>query len=83
MIIKVYAIKDKLQGFLTPTCNVNDECAKRDFAFALNNNPGIMNFSPKDYDLYRIGEYNSDSGEIDKTLPIFICSGIEVFANEK
>lgn len=42
-----------------------------------------MNFSPSDYDFYRVGTFDSKTGELRPVVPIdFICNGNEVF-NEK
>ena len=82
-IYNLYSIKDKFTCFMNPAIGVNDDSAKRDFSFAINNNPGVMNFSPADYDLYRIGEFNKETGVlIQNKIPQFICNGLEVM-NEK
>lgn len=83
MIYPVFSIRDKYTSFMSPTVDQSKEAAKRNFAYAINNNPGIMNFTPSDFDLYQIGVFDSESGKIAPTEPIeFICNGVEVF-NEK
>lgn len=83
MTYSVYCIRDKYTGFMAPAIDMNDDSAKRNFAFAINNNPGVMNFAPSDYDFYRIGTFDSKTGELRPVVPIdFICNGNEVF-NEK
>lgn len=83
MNYKVFAIRDKYTSFMSPAVDTSVESAKRNFGYAINNNPGVMNFAPADYDLYQIGNYDSESGVIDAIVPIqFICNGLEVF-NEK
>lgn len=83
MNYKIFAIRDKYTSFMSPAVDINEEAAKRNFAYAINNNPGVMNFAPSDYDLYQIGTYDSESGVIDALVPIkFVCNGMEVF-NEK
>lgn len=79
MEYSVYSIRDKLQGFMSPALDVNDMAAKRNFAYAINNNPGIMNFQPSDYDFYRVGIFDSQSGELRPVAPIeYICNGVDV-----
>lgn len=83
MTYSMYAIRDKYTVFMAPQLDMSDESAKRNFAYAINNNPGVMNFSPSDYDFYRVGTFDSKTGEIRPVSPIeFICNGLEVF-NEK
>jgi len=83
MNYKLYAIRDKYTGFLSPAPDMTDDSAKRNFAMAVNNNPGVMNFSPRDYDLYKIGEYDTHTGEIVPLQPIqFICNGGDVLNEE-
>lgn len=83
MIYPVMSIRDKYTTFMAPTIDQTVESAKRNFAFAINNNPGIMQFAPSDYDLYQIGSFDSVTAELTPCEPIqFICNGVEVF-NEK
>lgn len=82
MIYYLYAIRDKYRGFMQPAMDVDDNAAKREFSFAINNNPGIMNFNPADFDFYKIGEFDNASGEVKSIVPEFICNGVNVF-NEK
>lgn len=80
MTYSLYCIRDKYTGFMSPAVDVNDDSAKRNFAFAINNNPGVMNFSPSDYDFYRVGIFDSKTGDIRPVQPIeFICNGNEVY----
>lgn len=83
MIYPIFSIRDKYTSFMQPTIDQTKESAKRNFAYAINNNPGVMNFSPSDYDLYQIGFFDSESGVINPCVPVeFVCNGVEVF-NEK
>lgn len=82
MIYTLYAIRDKFQGFMSPQPDQSDESAKRNFAFAINNNPGIMGFAPADFDLFAVGSFDSQSGKVTEIVQQFICNGQEVF-NEK
>lgn len=79
----VYAIRDVAVGFGSPFVDVNDASARRNFAFAVNNNGDTMSFSPKDYDLYKLGEFDHESGTFDLlSVPVLVVTGANVF-NEK
>lgn len=75
----MYAIKDVKVGFMQPTIDTSDQSAIRNFAFAINRNDGIMNFSPKDFDLYKIGEFDGDKGKITPCTPELVITGTNVF----
>uniref|UniRef100_A0AAU8B8G2 Nonstructural protein n=1 Tax=Dulem virus 113 TaxID=3145590 RepID=A0AAU8B8G2_9VIRU len=74
----VYAIRDVHTGFLTPTFEVNDNVAMRNFNHAVNNSDSVLFTSMKDFDLYRIGEYDSDTGRITPLdLPVVLMSATD------
>ncbi len=76
MLMNVYAMRDKESGFMQPQVDTNHGTAKRNFAMMINNNPGVLGFSPSDFDLYYIGQYDIDSGRmIAADVPEFICNG--------
>ena len=64
MILGVYCIKDAKVGWLTPTVDQNDASASRNFVHAMKNTQSILYTHPKDFDLYRIGDFNSDTGKL-------------------
>lgn len=77
----LYCIRDNLSGFGTPVFDVSDQTAKRAFSYAINNNPD-MNFSPSDYDLYKVGTFDSETGLFAATesgLPELVVKGSSVF----
>lgn len=76
----VYAVRDNKVGFLTPTVEDADAIAIRAFAFSVNNSGGIVGFAPSDFDLYRIGCYDTETSVISPEVPpVLICSGGSVF----
>ena len=80
----VFAIRDVHAGFNQPVTDVNDNCAIRNFSYAINN-PGndVMHFAPKDYDLYKLGEFDTESGAlIAEPVPVLVVSGASVFGSE-
>ena len=60
---KVYAIRDVVADkFFAPFIALNDDLAKRQFAFNFVDKSSIFAFSPQDFELYRIGFYDIDNG---------------------
>lgn len=75
----VYSYRDQKVGFGQPIVDQSDAAAIRGFSFAMNNKNGIMNFSPKDFDLYKIGEFDTIKGVfIPEKVPVLIMSGSSV-----
>lgn len=77
----VYSMRDKHVGFTEPRLFMNDKVAVRNFAAAVNNSPAgsDLGFAPGDFDLYKIGDFESDSGAFNTGIPEFIISGSSVF----
>lgn len=78
MKLPIYSIRDVHVGFMAPRIDSNDMTARRWFAFEINNRDGVMNFSPKDFDLYKIGEFEQETGQIFSCLPELVVSGVNV-----
>ena len=84
MIYPVYCVRDVKVGF-QPQMLVeqNDASAIRGFSYAVNNE-GLMNYSPSDFDLYRIGRFDTDKGIFEAvTVPELVASGASVFGDKK
>lgn len=83
MKVPFYSIRDKLAGFGYPTVDLNDQTGKRNFAIAINNPSAYsMNFAPGDYDYYKVGYFDTETGQVfplESGVPEFICSGTSVF----
>lgn len=78
MVYNVYTMRDIKTGFMTPTVDVNDDAASRAFAHAVANSEGILYTFAKDFSLYRIGSFNSDTGCISPDpLPTLVLDGID------
>uniref|UniRef100_A0AAU8AYL0 Nonstructural protein n=1 Tax=Dulem virus 166 TaxID=3145643 RepID=A0AAU8AYL0_9VIRU len=69
MIYAIYAIRDAKVGFLSLTVEQNDAVALRNFEHAKLNAQSLMFSHPGDFDLYKLGNYNTDTGEIIPLLP--------------
>lgn len=77
----LYCIRDNLSGFGTPVFDVSDQTAKRNFSYAINNN-AELNFCPSDFDLYKVGTFDSETGLFSPTesgLPELVVKGSSVF----
>lgn len=74
----IYSYRDIKVGFGMPMVDQNDASALRGFAFAVNGRDGIMNFSPADFELYKIGEFDTEKGTIEPATPEFMVSGSSV-----
>lgn len=76
MIYNLYAIRDIKTGFMTPTMEVNDDSAARNFTHAIWNSDGILHSFCNDFSLYRIGSFNSDTALITpEPLPVLVLDG--------
>ena len=73
----MYCFRDnKANDFSPPMCHVNESTAKRDFDMRIHSDRS-MGFSPNDYDLYYVGEFDTETGSVDSVLPEFVCNGAE------
>lgn len=75
MKLPMYAIRDLHTGFLTPTVDQNDASAMRNFRHAIMQESTIMHTHSKDFSLYKIGDYDTDTGEIVACIPDLITDG--------
>uniref|UniRef100_A0AAU8AZT9 Nonstructural protein n=1 Tax=Dulem virus 174 TaxID=3145651 RepID=A0AAU8AZT9_9VIRU len=79
MKFNVYSIRDVKTGFLNPTFEVNDAVAMRNFSHAIQQSESVLFTHASDFDLYRIGEFDSSSGRIEPVdVPVFVSAGKDV-----
>lgn len=70
-----YAIKDaKTNTYGVPFFTHNDGTAERSFTQAANDPNTTIHQFPQDYALYRVGEFDDESGEIKPEKPVFISN---------
>lgn len=81
MIYPVYSIKDHKVGYMPPTVDQNDGSAIRNFSYAVNSG-GIMNYSPNDFDLFKIGDFDDEKGKMIGIVPELVVSGSSVFGEK-
>lgn len=79
MIYPMYAYRDNKSNFSMPYAEMNDASALRGFAYLCSGKDSIMSFSPADYDLFKVGTFDTDSGlmEASATL-VFLANGSSV-----
>lgn len=78
MLVNVYAVKDVKAGFQAPYTRVNDQIAIRDFQnVARSPEPNKLTMNPEDFELWRLGTMNIETGEI-KSSPEFLVSAIKI-----
>lgn len=83
MILGMYSIRDFKSGFLSPTVEVNDMVARRNFEHAVLNSDQSLFFShPEDYALFKIGEMDTDMGVISPVVPVAeLLTATQVFGS--
>lgn len=79
MTVELYVVRDILNGFGQLMCETSEAVAKRNFSFAISNND-VMGFTPKDFDLYKVGFYDTTTGVIKPSaVPELVCRGTDVY----
>lgn len=75
----MYAIRDQKVSFFPPQPATTEQEAVRNFSMMCNQPSGVMGFSPKDFDLYYVGVFDSVTGIVESITPIeFIVNGSSV-----
>ena len=77
MIKILYSVRDDLNDFGSVFTAPSDGFAKRDFASAVNNpGPSAVAYSPKDFGLYKLGTFDSETGIVKpEPVPVLIVRG--------
>lgn len=79
MVYPVYSYRDAKVGFGAPTIDLNDQTAIRLFSYKVNNSDGLMGFAAQDWDLYKIGTFDSEKGVMVSETPVLVVSGSSVY----
>lgn len=80
----IVSYRDQKVGFMPPQCEQSVTSAIRGFAYAINSREGIMNYSPNDFDLFRVGDFDTETGKITALdAPEHLMSGSSVFGVDK
>lgn len=64
MVYGLYVMRDLKVGFLSPNVDSNDASAIRNFAHAIMSSQNVMHTHPQDFELYKLGTYETDTAEI-------------------
>lgn len=80
MIYGVYAVRDRLAGFAAPYLEQNDPMAMRGFERIILDRQSMPNFKPSDFDLCKLGTFDTDSGVISPSVPVLeVVSGQSLY----
>lgn len=79
MRFRMYSIRDRLTGFMSPVLEQSDPVAMRNFRMACDvqkRDSSVMAHDPADFELFCLAEFDSISGKIDCLSPIeLVCRG--------
>ena len=65
MKLGMYAIYDKLTGYMVPSYHQNDEQAIRAFSYDIESSEmSLIKANPDDFQLERVGYYDTDTGNV-------------------
>lgn len=83
MITGIYAIKDAKSTFMPCTVDVNDATAVRNFEHAVRQPDSILASHPNDFALFKLGEYDNESGVISPLFPPkLLCDAAQCLVKE-
>lgn len=68
MKILLYSVKDNLVGFGPIYTSQNPAIGARIFADAVADRSTVVGRNPGDFDLYQLGEFDTDTGEITSSV---------------
>lgn len=69
MIYGIYSINDHKAGFIGLNLDQNDQTASRNFAHAVMQTGTLYNTHAEDYELFKIGTFDTETGTI-SVLPV-------------
>ena len=77
MIISLYSVNDALNGFGPISLQNNDAAAYRSFAEVFKDV-----YSPSDYSLFKLGSFDTETGEIIPDVPTIVCRATDFVKGE-
>lgn len=75
MLFSLYSLRDAKVGYLTPFPMQSDAAASRSFVMTVANTEEMRRFAT-DFDLIRIGTFDSEKGIISGTDPVVVLTGV-------
>lgn len=83
MKIKLYSIMDaKLATFGSIHQSLTDSAAVRQFADVIQDKNNFISKHPEDFSLYRIGEYDDETGNLIPSVPQALVTASSLLSNE-
>lgn len=82
MITGIYAIKDAKSTFMPCTVDVNDSTAIRNFEHAVRQQDSILASHPNDFALFKVGEFDNETGMISPVFPLLLCDAAQCLVKE-
>ena len=76
MIYPLFSIKDDLTGYGIPFASDNDATGMRAFYEYVSMNK-LMSQNKSQFNLYHVGEFDTESGFISGSTPRYICSALD------
>lgn len=73
MLKHIYAIRDYKVGYTNLVVEDNEDVAIRSLKMALRNPDTLFYNEPKDFALFRLGTYNTETGDIIPNEPILVA----------
>lgn len=64
MLYGIYCVRDLKTSFLSPTVDVNDASAVRNFSHAIIASDNIMHTHRSDFELFKLGTFDTDTASI-------------------
>ena len=77
-----FSIRDNAVAFGIPFFDMSEQSAIRGFNYQINGD-GVISSFPEDYSLYKIGEFDSDTGSFNSIEPKIVCSGSSLKMEKK
>lgn len=78
MLYGIYTILDSKSGYIGLSLDHSDQTATRNFQLAIRQPGTLMNQFPEDYRLFKVGEFDTESGQLDPYLkPEFVYQGVK------
>lgn len=79
MKLRLFAIRDgAVKQFFPPACHQTPGEAQRWFQDMVVKPGTIFNNHPKDFALYEVGEYDTESGAVEASLVSLVVSAVDV-----
>lgn len=77
MELGVFVIRDSRTEFMTPTFDMTEQSAMRNFEVAMGRVDSLFHTHPQDFSLYALGVFDTKTGQLVSFVqPKFLCDGL-------